>query len=93
MFLHLGQNALVRADDIVGVFDLDNTTLGKKTREFLAAAEHRGVVNNVNAGLPKSFIIAAPRRHINRGEAVYISQLGAATLKRRMGSKMWMLTE
>ena len=27
MFLHLGQSTVIRTDDIVGVFDIDNTTV------------------------------------------------------------------
>ena len=38
MMLDLG-GALVRARDILGVFDLDNTTVMRDSREYLSAAE------------------------------------------------------
>ena len=38
MYLHLGQDTIVRTDTILGVFDLDNATVSKHTREFLRRA-------------------------------------------------------
>ena len=39
MYLHLGQDYIVRTQDVVGIFDIDTTSTGKRTREFLARAE------------------------------------------------------
>ena len=39
MFLHLGQNTLVDDRTVIGVFDLDNSTVSKHTRAFLARAQ------------------------------------------------------
>ena len=35
MYLHLGQNVMVRDGDILGIFDLDNTSWSFRTRRFL----------------------------------------------------------
>ena len=35
MYLHLGQNTVITHDEIIGIFDLDNTTVSKKTRDYL----------------------------------------------------------
>ena len=35
MYLHLGQEVVVRHADIIGVFDMDNTTTSQRTRAFL----------------------------------------------------------
>lgn len=66
-------------DRIVGVFDLDNTTVSKNTREFLGRAQREGRVVDVTSELPKSFIVC------ERGgeERVYLSQMSPATLLRR----------
>ena len=48
MYLHLGQETVVRVQDIVGIFDMDNTTISKHTRQFLADAEKAGRVVNVS---------------------------------------------
>ena len=39
MYLHLGQSVVVPFQDVVGVFDLDNTTSSIHTRKFLERAE------------------------------------------------------
>lgn len=79
MYLHLGQETVVETSRILGVFDLDNTTISKHTRAFLAKAQQEGRVVNVSYELPKSFIVCAGEK----GEVVYLSQLSPATLLKR----------
>ena len=38
MYLHLGQDTILRTKEILGIFDLDTATLSKHTRDFLARA-------------------------------------------------------
>lgn len=79
MYIHLGEETAVRSADVIGIFDIENTSLGKYTREFLAAAEKGGRVINVSYEMPKSFTVCE-----NGGEEkVYISQISAATLSKR----------
>ncbi len=80
MYLHLGEKTAVRTKDIVGIFDLDNTTVSKNTREFLAKEQKSGNVINVSYELPKSFIICEE----NNERKIYISQLSSQTLYRRI---------
>ena len=83
MYLHLGQGVVVPHRDIVGVFDLDNTSSSRLTRAFLEGAERSGRVVNASGDLPKSFVLCRPEG----GEAtVYLSQLSPATLLRRAES-------
>ena len=83
MYLHLGQDTIVNQRDIVGVFDMDNSTISRHTRSFLSKAQKEGRVVNVSMELPKSFIVCV---HHCR-ETVYISQLSTATLLRRASGK------
>lgn len=76
MYLHLGQSTVITYDSIVGMFDLDATTVSKKTRDFLKKAEKDGKVIYVSQDLPKSFIVC-------RDGTVYISQISVATLLKR----------
>ena len=78
IYLHLGQNTIVRTASISGVFDLDNTTGSKRTREYLARAQREGRVVDVTSELPKSFIVCQE----NGRETVYLSQMSPATLLR-----------
>ena len=82
MYLHLGGETVVRDEDIIGIFDLDNTTSSKITRDFLTRAEKDGRVENVSADIPKAFVLCGR----DTGATVYLSQLGTATLKARSGA-------
>jgi len=79
MYLSIGAGLAVRDSSIIGIFDLDNTTTSKRTREFLEAAEKDGQVVPCDE-LPKSFILTAeygiPR--------VYLTEYNAATLEKRL---------
>ncbi len=81
MFLHLGQDTVIKTDDIIGIFDIDNTTVSKATRDYLAHASRNNQVVNVSMELPKSFIIC--KNNENGEERVYISQLSPITLVKR----------
>ena len=81
MYLHLGNEIVIKNDDIIGIFDIENTSVSKITREFLASAEQRMQVTNVTNELPKSFVVTSGKS----GSRVYISQISAQTLKRRTG--------
>ena len=83
MYLHLGQSVVVPHRDVIGIFDLDNTTSSHLTRAFLERAEKEGRVVNVSDDLPRSFVLCAQARGEN---TVYLSQLSAATLLRRAES-------
>ena len=82
MYLHLGQDIVVRSSDIIGIFDLDITTQSIRTRNYLNTAEKRGEVRYVTEDLPKSFVVAGQRA----SQRVYISQLSTATLLKRSQS-------
>ena len=82
MYLHLGQDTVIKTDDIIGIFDLDTSTISKHTRAYLALCERAGEVINVTSELPKSFVLCCEKSGKRR---VYISQLSSATLKGRAG--------
>ena len=80
MYLHLGMDKVITFDEIIGIFDLDTTTVSKSTRNFLAKAEKAGIVENICYDLPKSFIVC---RNKEGEDKVYISQISSTTLLKR----------
>ena len=78
MYLSIGNDMAVRERSIVGIFDMDNTTVSKRTREFLNSAERDGQVVPCD-DLPKSFIVTAEYGM----ERVYLSTLSPSTLEKR----------
>ncbi len=81
MYLYIGQDALIQEIDVIGIFDLDNTSWSKTTREFLSTAERAGEVESAGTGIPKSFVLC----HNGEKQTVILSQLETSTLKSRSG--------
>jgi len=79
MYLHLGQNVVVREKAVLGIFDLDNTTSSHITRMFLNEAEKAGQVTSISDELPNSFIVCDE----DNEQKIYLSQLSTQTLLRR----------
>ena len=78
MYLNAG-GAEIPKKNVIGIFDLDTSTVSKKTREFLARAEREGRVTLLTYDLPRAFILT-----VEQGETrVYLSQYAAATLLSR----------
>jgi hypothetical protein len=80
MYLHIGQSIVVHQKDIIGIFDLDNTTSSPHTRKFLAQAEREGRAVSATDDLPKSFVVCQRNRE---KPVIYLSQLSPATLRGR----------
>lgn len=79
MYLSIGNDMAVRESSIIGIFDMDNTSTSKRTRDFLSKAEREGQVIPCD-DLPKSFIITA-EYGLNR---VYLTALSSTTLEKRI---------
>ena len=79
MYLNIGNDMAVRESSIIGIFDLDNTTTSKRTREFLNGAEKDGMVVPCD-DLPKSFILTDEYKM----QRVFLTSLSASTLEKRM---------
>jgi len=78
MYLHLGSGTVVRGDEVVGVFDLDNTTVSKATRGFLRLAQEEGRVVDVAPGaLPKTFVVCVGKV---QGERVFVAGVSTGTI-------------
>lgn len=82
MFLHLGQDTVIIEEDIVGIFDLDTTTVSKPTRDYLKTMQKSGNVVNVSYDLPKSFIITAKKNSAEK--KMFISPISTSTLLKRL---------
>ncbi len=79
MYLSIGNDMAVRGSSVLGVFDLDNTSTSKRTREFLNKAEKDGLVVPCD-DLPKSFLLTAEYGLTK----IYLTGLSAGTLEKRL---------
>lgn len=79
MYLSIGNDMSVRDSNIIGIFDLDNTSLSPRTREFLKTAEKEGQVVPCD-DLPKSFVLTVEYGF----PKVRLTSLSAYTLEKRL---------
>ena len=79
MYLSLGNDMAVRDRSIIGIFDLDNTSASRRTREFLEKAEQEGEVVPCD-DLPKSFVLTSEYGF----SRVRLTSLSSSTLEKRL---------
>ena len=78
MYFHLGQDYILNDRDVIGIFDMDTTTVSARTRKFLRLADSEGAVIDLGGELPKSFVVTD-----FPVQTVFISPISARTLQRR----------
>ncbi|MCD7859167.1 MAG: DUF370 domain-containing protein [Firmicutes bacterium] len=83
MYLDIGGSLSVRESAIVGIFDLDNTSVSARSRETLALAERNGWVVPCD-GLPKAFVLTAEYGLIR----IYLTEYSSITLEKRLKNKL-----
>ena len=83
MYFHPGGNIAIRNSDLIGIFDIDKTTVSKRTRAYLSAKETQNKVILLDDDLPQSFIIAVKGKE----EKVYLSQISSKTLYMRLSEE------
>ena len=79
MYLSIGNDFAVREQSVIGIFDMDNTTTSKRTREFLSNAEKEGQVIPCD-DLPKSFVLTAEYGL----SKIHLTSLSSSTLEKRL---------
>ena len=80
MYLSIGADFAVRDRSILGIFDLDNTSYSKHSRNFLREAEKQGEVVTITEDLPKSFVLTE-EFGMNR---VFLTQFNSVALEKRL---------
>ena len=81
MYLNIGTEVLIKDKNIIGIFDLDNTTVKKATIDYLDKAEKNGECIYVSfEELPKSFIVTDD----GKKREIYISPLNTSTIFKRI---------
>lgn len=79
MYIHAGNNLILNSKDIIGIFDMDNTTVSVRGRHFLPKAQSDGRLINSTEELPASFIVTDKKN----GSKIYLSSLSSKVLAGR----------
>ena len=78
MYIHLGRDYVLNDRDIIGIFNLETTTVSPRGREFLNYAQKNGAVVSHSYDLPQCYVLAD-----SPVDTVYRSDLTSAAIKRR----------
>ena len=80
MYLHIGNGISVKDKDIIGIFDLDTSTVSKITKKFVNAKSKEGNLEYTDDDLPRSFIFC----YENKKYKVKLSRISSIGLKQRI---------
>ena len=79
MFLHIGEGKIIKKKDVIGVFDLETTSVSKKTRDFLRVHDKKGDIEYISDEIPKTYVIC----NSQKDKKVYMTQISSNTLHKR----------
>ena len=79
MYIPIGNDMSIRDSSVIGIFDMDNCTWSKRSREFLNRAEANGELIAATDNLPKSFVLTS-EYGMHR---IYLVQFNSATIEKR----------
>ena len=84
MYIHVGNDFMIRSRDLIGVFNIENTTVSADTRNYLKQAAERGCEISCTDDLPRSFTVTFNTENLD--EKVYIGRLSASAIEKRINN-------
>jgi hypothetical protein len=79
MYLHLGSNYIINDSDILGIFDIETTTVSPITNKYLSLMQKSHKVVYTTYDLPRSFVVC----NVKGKTTVYVTQYNTSTLIKR----------
>jgi hypothetical protein len=89
MYLHIGNGESIKTKDIIGIFDLDTSTVSKITKTFINKKEKEGKIEYTDFDLPRAFILCDDKKN----EKIKLSRISSAGLKQRIDIEFKLYTE
>lgn len=80
MYLRLSNDCVIPKNEIIGIFDMDNTTVSRQGRDFLPRAEQDGQIVYTSSELPRSYVVT---EH-GGSKRIYLSSLSSKVLTARV---------
>lgn len=80
MYLHIGENSVIRTKNIIAVLNMETATVSKDTKNFLKTAQEEEFIKEINTEIPKTFIVS----EVNNKSEIYLTNISPITLKKRI---------
>lgn len=75
MYISLGNDVTVSEKDIIGIFDIEKTSVVRSVNDYLSGCQKNNKIYYVSLDMPKSFVVCE--------NVVYVTNVGAATIGKR----------
>ena len=85
MYLHIGNGESIKTESIIGIFDLDTSTVSKITKKYISKKEKQKKVEYTDSDLPRAFIVCADKN----GEKIKLSRISTVGLKQRIEAEKY----
>ena len=79
MYLHIGNSESIKKSEIIGIFDLDTSTVSGITKKYIEKMQKNGRVEYNDTDLPRTFIIIKDKKR----EKIKLSRISATSLIQR----------
>ena len=79
MYLHIGNSESIKKSEIIGIFDLDTSTVSSVTKKYIEKMQKEGMVEYNDTDLPRTFIIVKNKKE----EKIKLSRISATSLIQR----------
>jgi len=80
MYLHIGNGESIKKENIIGIFDLDTSTVSKTTKKYINKKQKEGLIEYTDSDLPRAFILLVDKD----GEKIKLSRISTSGLKQRI---------
>ena len=80
MYLHIGNGESVKDSDIIGIFDLDTSTVSSITKKYISENQRAGLVDYADSDIPRAFVLVGSEEKYK----IRLSRISTAGLKIRL---------
>ena len=83
MYLHIGNGITIRKNKIIGIFDLDSSTVSGITKKYINKNEKDGNILYGDYDLPRTFILHEEDDGFEKKYKIKLSRISSQGLKLR----------
>ena len=62
MYLHIGNGESVKEKEVIGIFDLDTSTVSSITKKYISENQKMGLVEYSDSDIPRAFVLVEEKK-------------------------------
>ncbi|MBQ8380290.1 MAG: DUF370 domain-containing protein [Clostridia bacterium] len=86
MYLHIGNGITIKKKSIIGIFDLDSSTVSSITKKYIGANQKSGNILYGDYDLPRSFVLHDEGVKDKKKYKIKLSRISSQGLSQRAES-------